>query len=287
MFAGPGSKLRLAAPAGAPAVTPKAGGQVEVVEFYNAGLQHYFISADPAEIAVLDGGAFGGAWKRTGNTFPGVGRERRAGQHGAGVPLLRHGPVPRRRLAHRPQQPLLHGGSGRMRVREDGIPIACRQRGVVSGVDLRIQCLRSRAARGRHLRRRVAGGLPHVQRRRARRSQPPLLAQRRPAAGNGRVDVRRARDVRAAGDHRWTAADDGRLRRQLSVRHAARQRHRPRQRRRADRQSVRCADRHRDSGRPDLHRHARHRAGRRIARAGPGDDRSAARRVRWCCACSA
>lgn len=70
MFAGPGSKLRLAAPAVAPGIMPKAGGQVEVVEFYNAGLQHYFISADPAEIAVLDGGAFGGAWKRTGNTFP-------------------------------------------------------------------------------------------------------------------------------------------------------------------------------------------------------------------------
>ncbi|MEO8487003.1 MAG: heparinase II/III family protein [Betaproteobacteria bacterium] len=41
----------------------------EVVEFYNAGLQHYFISADPAETAVLDGGAFGGVWKRTGSAF--------------------------------------------------------------------------------------------------------------------------------------------------------------------------------------------------------------------------
>jgi len=46
-----------------------AGGIVGVVEFYNAGLQHYFISADPAEIAVLDNGAFGGAWKRTGEGF--------------------------------------------------------------------------------------------------------------------------------------------------------------------------------------------------------------------------
>jgi len=50
---------------------PKAaGGVVEVVEFHNATLDHYFISADPAEVAVLDGGAFGGAWKRTGSTFP-------------------------------------------------------------------------------------------------------------------------------------------------------------------------------------------------------------------------
>ncbi|MEO8754585.1 MAG: hypothetical protein ABI624_18105 [Casimicrobiaceae bacterium] len=47
-----------------------AGGTVLVVEFYNAGLDHYFISADPAEVAVLDGGAFGGVWKRTGSTFP-------------------------------------------------------------------------------------------------------------------------------------------------------------------------------------------------------------------------
>jgi hypothetical protein len=69
-LAGPGAKLRLAAAKGAPVLVPKAGGLVEVVEFYNAGLQHYFISGDPAEVAVLDGGAFGGAWKRTGNTFP-------------------------------------------------------------------------------------------------------------------------------------------------------------------------------------------------------------------------
>lgn len=52
-----------------PSSVKAAGGAVEVVEFYNARLQHYFISADPAEIAVLDGGAFGGVWKRTGNAF--------------------------------------------------------------------------------------------------------------------------------------------------------------------------------------------------------------------------
>jgi hypothetical protein len=64
------AKVRLATPAALPSLQPKAGGIVEVVEFYNVGLQHYFISADPAEIAVLDGGAFGGAWKRTGASFP-------------------------------------------------------------------------------------------------------------------------------------------------------------------------------------------------------------------------
>ncbi len=55
---------RVAAP------TRKAGETViGVVEYYNAALQHYFITAEPAEIANLDGGAFGGAWKRTGQTF--------------------------------------------------------------------------------------------------------------------------------------------------------------------------------------------------------------------------
>ncbi|MEP7330186.1 MAG: hypothetical protein ABI777_13320, partial [Betaproteobacteria bacterium] len=49
---------------------PKAGETViTVVEYYNAGLQHYFITAEPAEIANLDSGAFGGVWKRTGQTF--------------------------------------------------------------------------------------------------------------------------------------------------------------------------------------------------------------------------
>jgi hypothetical protein len=39
------------------------------VEYVNAALGHYFVTAFPAEIAVLDGGAFGGAWTRTGESF--------------------------------------------------------------------------------------------------------------------------------------------------------------------------------------------------------------------------
>ena len=54
-----------------PAATAKsAGGIVSVVEYYNAGLKHYFITADLNEIAILDSGAFGGVWKRTGQEFP-------------------------------------------------------------------------------------------------------------------------------------------------------------------------------------------------------------------------
>jgi hypothetical protein len=41
---------------------------VRVVEYYHAGLDHYFITADPAEIASLDSGDVRG-WTRTGYTF--------------------------------------------------------------------------------------------------------------------------------------------------------------------------------------------------------------------------
>lgn len=40
------------------------------VEYYYAAWDYYFVSAFADEIAVLDGGAFGGVWKRTGQTFP-------------------------------------------------------------------------------------------------------------------------------------------------------------------------------------------------------------------------
>jgi hypothetical protein len=39
------------------------------VEYFNAGFGHYFMSADADEIGGLDGGAYGGAFVRTGKTF--------------------------------------------------------------------------------------------------------------------------------------------------------------------------------------------------------------------------
>lgn len=39
------------------------------IEFANDKLGHYFITAFPAEIALLDGGAFNSAWRRTGESF--------------------------------------------------------------------------------------------------------------------------------------------------------------------------------------------------------------------------
>ena len=42
---------------------------VQAVEYYYAAWNFYFETAFAAEIAALDGGAFGGAWQRTGQTF--------------------------------------------------------------------------------------------------------------------------------------------------------------------------------------------------------------------------
>ena len=66
-----GTTADAAVTAMSPSVEQKvAGGVIDVVEYHNASLDQYFIASDPAEIAILDRGAFGGAWKRTGSTFP-------------------------------------------------------------------------------------------------------------------------------------------------------------------------------------------------------------------------
>ena len=69
------------------AVAPQAGETVvTVVEYYHAGLGHFFITANPAEIANLDAGAFGGVWKRTGQSF---GAWALAGRPADSVPVCR------------------------------------------------------------------------------------------------------------------------------------------------------------------------------------------------------
>jgi len=47
-----------------------------VVEFYNGALNHYFITADPAEATAIDNGAAGPGWVRTGQTFRSGGPNR-------------------------------------------------------------------------------------------------------------------------------------------------------------------------------------------------------------------
>jgi len=59
---GPQGVVRLAAPADLPDT------RQSMVEFYNASLDHYFMSADAAEIARLDAGLLVG-WQRTGQAF--------------------------------------------------------------------------------------------------------------------------------------------------------------------------------------------------------------------------
>jgi hypothetical protein len=46
-----------------------SGTKVPAVEYYYPAWNMYFVTAIPAEIAALDGGAFGGVWQRTGQAF--------------------------------------------------------------------------------------------------------------------------------------------------------------------------------------------------------------------------
>jgi hypothetical protein len=59
--------IALPAAAQTPAPTPPA--LTEAVEFYNASLDHYFITADSVEIGLLDEGAKIKGWARTGKSF--------------------------------------------------------------------------------------------------------------------------------------------------------------------------------------------------------------------------
>lgn len=49
--------------------SPPPSGTTAAVEYYYADWNFYFVTSLASEIAALDGGAFGGVWKRTGQTF--------------------------------------------------------------------------------------------------------------------------------------------------------------------------------------------------------------------------
>lgn len=63
LLAAPATALQAAPvqPAPPPSLSP-------VIEFYHSGLDHYFMTADPREIAILDSGGLTG-WRRTGGQF--------------------------------------------------------------------------------------------------------------------------------------------------------------------------------------------------------------------------
>jgi hypothetical protein len=48
---------------------PPASGEALAVEYYHASLDHYFMTADPAEVAILDAGVRFPGWMRTGYEF--------------------------------------------------------------------------------------------------------------------------------------------------------------------------------------------------------------------------
>jgi hypothetical protein len=48
---------------------PPAPGEQWAIEYYNASLDHYFMTADPGEIAILDAGVRIPGWARTGYVF--------------------------------------------------------------------------------------------------------------------------------------------------------------------------------------------------------------------------
>lgn len=64
-----GSCFNFTASLGIAAVKAGDAGKSTVYEFYNASLDHYFITWAPDEITKLDNGAFAG-WARTGKSFP-------------------------------------------------------------------------------------------------------------------------------------------------------------------------------------------------------------------------
>ena len=43
--------------------------ETQAVEFFNPGLQHYFITADASEALAIENGSAGAGWVRTGRSF--------------------------------------------------------------------------------------------------------------------------------------------------------------------------------------------------------------------------
>ena len=156
------------------APAPPAPDERLAVEFYNPSLDHYFLTAEPAEAAMLDAGIIVPGWTRTGYAFKVYPAGDARGLHR--VPLLRH-------AGHRPELAFLHHRRRRMRGGEDESVLEVRGD--------RLQCGRSGECR---LPGRSRAGGAHVQQRQGRSGEPPLpdesLRDRR-HAGRG-VDRRAA-----------------------------------------------------------------------------------------------
>lgn len=64
---------------------PPVGNEVDVIEYFNASLGHYFMTADPREIGILDAGTPIVGWTRTGQVF-----KAWAAGSGQGHPVCRY-----------------------------------------------------------------------------------------------------------------------------------------------------------------------------------------------------
>ena len=67
---------------------PDSGGEVTMREFYNSIINHYFITADAAEINMIGAGGAGAGWELTGQGFK-AWPQMRADTFGATVPVCR------------------------------------------------------------------------------------------------------------------------------------------------------------------------------------------------------
>ena len=65
----PNLAINFAGQAASVPATPASSPTGLAVEYYYAAWDNYFVTSFPDEIAVIDGGAFGGVWTRTGRTF--------------------------------------------------------------------------------------------------------------------------------------------------------------------------------------------------------------------------
>ena len=129
------------------------------VEYFNAGFDHYFMTAQADEIALLDGGAYGGAFVRTGRSFK-VHDTPAAGT----VPVCRFFTMPGR-----------FGAKSSHFYSAD--PAECEIVKTDPAWISREGCVPHCGAGERRLRRGHAAGVPRVQRRADRRTEPPVYGR--------------------------------------------------------------------------------------------------------------
>ncbi len=161
------------------------GGESRVVEFFNTGLNHFFLTASPSDMGIIDAGGAGPGWIRTGHSFKAWRQPSAESAAGGAVDVCR-----------------FYGGynGGPNSHFFTAIKSDCELVDLVSGLDLRRYRLPGAPAGGRRLSRGLHRREPRVQQRlREQRLQPSFHHQRFLHQGPRapRLDLRRHRRVRA------------------------------------------------------------------------------------------